>query len=117
MERVGSCPFLRPMRQPMGEHTHVCEAGVNFYSVGPGQALCRTCPVPKLASEPICEHLVVYTYVRTSGGRSRYVEASLDCELMPVQSAVFERCHQCPLFRSRMEYPLVIDSLSASSCL
>ncbi|HEY66470.1 MAG TPA: hypothetical protein G4O02_18115 [Caldilineae bacterium] len=111
------CPFLEPMQRPAEGHTHGCKAGLNFYSVSPGYALCRTCPVPELVSEPICEHLVVYTRLRTDAGGRRYIEAELDCDLSVEMSATGERCGSCPLSRAEDGYPLIIDLLSRSSII
>ena len=115
MERIESCSFLELIRRPTGEHTHVCTAGLNFYSVEPQYALCRACPVAGLIAEPICEHLTVHTRLCSSADRSDYVEASLDCEIMVTPWAKYERCERCILLRAKDGYPLVIDSLSPAS--
>lgn len=115
MERIEPCPFLEPMRRPIGEHTHVCAAGVNFYSVGPERARCHACPVPGIIAEPICEHLLVYTRLCAGVGRSDYVEASLDCDQMAIPRAIRERCERCILLRAKDGYPLVISPLSPLS--
>ncbi|HIC89247.1 MAG TPA: hypothetical protein EYP04_07565 [Anaerolineae bacterium] len=109
-----TCPFLERMWQPIEEHTHGCGAALNFYSVGPERALCRTCPVPGLVTEPSCEHLIVYTRLRTNGNGHPYVEAELDCDLWADPSANGNRCEACPLLQTEDGYPLIVDPIARS---
>ena len=109
-----TCPFLEQMRRPIDDCLSGCQVGANFYAVGPDRALCRTCPVPELVAERICEHLEVYTRFRTDVNGRRYVEAEWDCDLWAESSTTDNRCATCPFLRTEDRYPMIGDSFSAS---
>jgi len=110
-----TCPFLERIRWPIDEYLYGCQAGVNFYAVGPDRVLCRTCPVPGLIAEPVCEHLEVYTRLQMNANGHRYVKAELDCDLWAETSTTDDRCAICPLSRTENGRPLIVDSFSAPS--
>jgi len=90
------CPFLERLPEPRGALVGGCGTGINFYSVGEGENLCRTCPVPTLVSAPHCEHLEFYTFVQNAGSGRLAVGVAFSCTLAGWGLDSLAECEACP---------------------
>lgn len=84
------CIFLDETR-----HDHpVCQAAVNFYSVGDDRELCRLCPVTLPDQQSVCPFAEIRTWLRTVDGSTAIVAETV-CT-MDDDDAPSVRCADCP---------------------
>ena len=90
------CPFLETKPHCQESSLYCCAVGVNFYSVGEGRKLCRTCPIAHLGDALLCEHLDVYTFLQVNREGKRSVQVEMECRLGAAQVPDAVRCDICP---------------------
>jgi len=99
------CPFLE---QPTGAGGEVvsrsrefhCAAGVNFYSLGEGRKLCRTCPLFGYRERPFCRHLEVYAFLNAGACGEQSIRVELECNLLDQALDDLGQCASCPSYRT-----------------
>jgi len=94
------CRFLEPLPCQEGKHPYGCGIGLNFYSVGKGRELCRSCPMPTIEGTPHCQHLEFYTVLQAGRDGSRSIRVELDCTLKHCSLADISECSGCPDFQA-----------------
>jgi len=104
MSSIPFCPFRKPLRRPRGEHTHGCDAGMNFYDVGADLGLCQSCLVPAQLQAYGCEHLEVFTRLRPGADSIWRVEIELYCYHGPNTLSDADLCAQCPCRHSETQH-------------
>jgi len=90
------CLFLESNRRKWWLPSYRCAVGVNFLSVGPRRELCRTCPIADWGQALACEHLEVYTFLRTSPQGTPSIQVQMECRRPRGAFPDSERCAICP---------------------
>ncbi|MFQ6059105.1 MAG: hypothetical protein ACE5MB_09550 [Anaerolineae bacterium] len=94
------CPFLEAGLRWRGDSPYRCAIGVNFYSVGRGRELCRTCPIADRGQALLCEHLDVYTFLQVDPKGKQSIQVEMECQAPDSGLADFRRCDICPARRA-----------------
>ena len=115
MSSIPFCPFRKPLRKPWGEHTHGCDAGMNFYDVGANLELCQTCPVPAQLQAYGCEHLEVLTRLSPGADSIWRVEVELYCHHEQITLFGADSCTQCPYRLDETQHLIVTTSSTQQS--
>ncbi len=115
MSSTPFCPFRKPLRRPRGEHTHGCDAGMNFYGVRANLGLCQTCPVPAQLQAYSCEHLEVLTRLSPGADSIWRVEVELYCHHEQVTLFSADSCARCPYRLDETQYFIVTASSTQQS--
>lgn len=97
------CPFLEPYPGKGREAENCCAAGINFYFVGAGRELCRTCPVPGWGTALQCLDLEVWAFLESAGPGRLSVRAEAICFRPEGPSPEAALCQSCPAARSESE--------------
>ena len=105
-----TCLFLEIAPHGAGDAPFRCTAGVNFYSVGFGRELCRTCALA--GHDPVlhCKYLDVYTFLQTSAGGTRFVQVEMRCSRPEGALPDEELCAACPGTQARAHVASMADS-------